>query len=98
MENQSNTDRINRLMDRLNLQLAQRRRNRKTPKLAQKKEQLQHASLICKLFKKTLKIKLKSKFGGREMIMEKFMVLENFLITPSEQFIDVSNIEEINFV
>jgi hypothetical protein len=98
MENQPNTNRINRLMDRLNLQLAQRRKNRRTPKLGQKKEQLQHASLICKLFKKTLKIKLTSKFGNKEMIMDKFMVLENFIITPKDQFIDVSNIEEINFV
>lgn len=95
MENQA---RINKLLDRLNVQLAIRRRDRKKPKFAQKKEQLQHASLICKLFKKSLKIKMKEQYGAREMVFDDFIVLENYLITPAEQFIDVKNIDEVSFV
>ena len=95
MENQA---RINKLLDRLNVQLAIRRRERKKPKFAQKKEQLQHASLICKLFKKSLKIKMKPKFGAKVMIFNDFIVIENYLISPSDQFIDVKNIDEISFV
>lgn len=98
MENRTKTARLNELMDRLNVQLALRRRKIRKPKFAQKQEQIKHASLICKLFRKSLKIKLKNNFGGKELIMDKFMVLENFLITPDEQFIDVAIIDEINFV
>lgn len=96
MENR--TERITKLLDRLNTQLALRRRNRRKPRTAQKKEQLQHASLICKLFKKSLKVKLKPNFSSKEMIIKNFMVLENFLITPEDVFIDIVNIEEITFV
>ncbi|MEX0813509.1 MAG: hypothetical protein WD048_14920 [Chitinophagales bacterium] len=96
MENR--TERMNRLLDRLNVQLALKRRNRRKPKTAHKKEQLQHASLICKLFNKSLKVKLKANFASREMIIVDFMVLENFLITPNDNFIDLVNIDEITFV
>lgn len=95
MENQA---RINKLLDRLNVQLAIRRRERRKPKLAQKKEQLQHASLICKLFRKSLKVKMASDFDSKEFVFNDFIVLENFVITPDDQFIDVKNIEEVSFV
>lgn len=98
MLNQDKQARMSEVMNRLNLQLAERRRNKRKPRLAQKKEQLSHASLICKMFNKSLRITLKEAFGSKELILKKFMILENFLVTPNNQFIDVENIEEVNFV